>query len=202
MLTKWPGGMIILQCKYGSQKSSWTKQETRLSLTNHVTHLCSTVVWLMSYKHAAPALVIVMTLVVFRSNYMGINRRYQKLGDCWAIPPGMGHGWPPKNAAITMPNLVVQCQRVWAQVGDIPKIGTHWSPAGCDGPAWPLTNKPLPTSVTMSNLTAVGPKIRMYKWRSARKWANVPPFKVTQGLRNWHVMIGYLWLPIDIWQQP
>jgi len=84
------------------------------------------------------------------------------------------HVWSRKKTpCVTTSNLII--------------IGQTWPPLW-DRPWMTPRITPLRIRVTMPNLTAVGPTVRAYVWRYAGKnWApRVPPFKVTQGHRNWH----------------
>jgi len=84
------------------------------------------------------------------------------------------------------------------------EFGRSRSNTGCAGPYllemgrdW-STKRPL-TWVAVPYLIALGQTVRTWVWVSARKWVpRVPTFKVTQGHRNWHGSIGYLWLPINV----
>ena len=81
------------------------------------------------------------------------------------------------------------------------KLGCAWGPPTCGrGVADPLEIYapphicyPAEFGRSRSNGTSLIKEIRLKKMT-----ARVPPFKVTQGHRNWHRSIRHLWLPIKV----
>ena len=81
------------------------------------------------------------------------------------------------------------------------KIGKRWSRPLAVGMRreWPVEIRPSTTCTILPKLVVLGQAVPALLIDPPEKFdPRVPPFKVTHGLRNWHVSICHLWFPINV----